>query len=111
MQSLEAEIEYTKESVQNILEHFFHFLHSMENGNTDAVVLIVDVKEATKKANLTDQQKRVYYYRFLQEYTEKEVAEKMGLTQQAVSCHIDLIVTKIYKVLNNISIRKVRGSS
>ena len=100
MQSLDAEIEYTKESVQNILEHFFHFQNSMYAGNTDAVVLITDIKEATKKAKLTEQQKRVYYCRFLQEYTQDETAEVLGISQQAVSKHIELIVLKLYRILN-----------
>lgn len=99
MQSLDAEVEYTKASVQNILEHFFHFQHAIELGNTDAIVLIADMKVATKKAKLTDQQKKVYYYRFLQEYTQAEVAEKLGITQQSVNKHIEFIVLKIYRVL------------
>lgn len=100
MQSLDVEIEYTKESVQNILEHFFHFQHSVEQGNTDAVVLITDMKEATKKANLTEQQKKVFFYRFLREYTQDEVAEVMRISQQAVSKHEELIVLKLYRILN-----------
>jgi len=100
MQGLDVEIEYTKKSVQNILEHFFHFSHSAENGNTDALILITDMKEATKKAKLTEQQKRVYYCRFLHEYTQEEVAEVMGITHQAVSYHVEAIVTKVLRVLN-----------
>ena len=100
------EIEYSLKSVRRILEHFYHFKKVMENGNTDAIILVVDIKLATKKANLTAQQKKIYYYRFLLEYTQEEVAEVVGITQQAVSSHIDLIVTKIYKILNRMDIRK-----
>jgi DNA-directed RNA polymerase specialized sigma subunit len=100
MQALVAEIEYSRKSVQNILEHFFYFSHAAENGNMDAAVLITDMKEATKKAELTDQQKRVYYTRFLREYTVKEVAEVMGISHQAVSYHVEAIVTKVLRVLN-----------
>ncbi|GEM_PF-3513733 len=103
MQALDVEIEYTKASVQNILEHFFSFQNAIERGNTDAVCLIADMKEATKKARLTDQQKRVYLLRFLQEYTQEEVAATMEISQQAVSKHIELIVLKIYRELNGVA--------
>ena len=100
MQALDAEIEYTRKSVQNILEHFFYFSNAAENGNMDAAMLITDMKEATKKVTLTDQQKRVYYTRFLKEYTVEEVAEVLGITHQAVSYHVEAIVKKILRVLN-----------
>jgi DNA-directed RNA polymerase specialized sigma24 family protein len=100
MQALKPEIEYTKNSVQNILEHFFHFFHAMECGNMDALVLIVDMKAAAKKAKLTDQQKKVFFYRFLLDYTQEEIAEVMGITHQAVSCHIEAIINKMLRALN-----------
>lgn len=95
-----VEIEYSPKSVQNILEYFFYFSNAIERGNMDAVVLISDMKVATKKANLTEQQKKVYFYRFLQEYTQAEVAEKFGMTHQGVNKHIDLIVKKVCNSLN-----------
>ena len=100
MQAFDTEVDYTKANVQNILEHFTQFQQNAEQGNTDAVVLIVDIKEATKKAKLTDQQKKVYFYRFLREYTQDEVAEIMDISQQAISKHVELIVLKIYRELN-----------
>jgi RNA polymerase sigma factor (sigma-70 family) len=105
MQGLDVEIEYTSKSVQNILEHFFHFQHSAENGNMDALILIADMKVATKKVKLTEQQKRVYYCRFLREYTVEEVAEVMCISHQAVSRLIERIVAKIVKVLNGEELR------
>jgi len=70
-------------------------------------VLIVDIKEATKKAQLTDQQKKVYYYRFLMEYTLAETAEVMQITIQGVDKHVTGVVAKICKILNGEQLRKV----
>lgn len=103
MQALNPEIEYTKASVQNILEHFFQFSSAIERGNTDAVCLILDMKEAAKKAKLTSQQQRVFYYRFLQQYTQEEIAIELSISHQAVSKHVELIVLKMHRILNGIT--------
>lgn len=109
MQAIETE--YTMKSVRNILEHFFHFKLCMEKGNIDAIVIITDIIQATKKAKLTPRQKEVFYYRFLLECTQEETAEILGITQQTTLEHIEAITAKVYRLINGMDIRKVGGST
>ena len=85
------------------LSTFFNSQALLKRGNTDAVCLILDMKEASKKAKLTAQQQRVFYYRFLQQYTQEEIAIELCISHQAVSKHVELIVLKMYRILNGIT--------
>ncbi len=94
-----VEIEYTKKSVQKILERISVFQKGKESGNYDAVVILVDILESVKKCNFTDQQKRVFKLRFLLEYTQQEVGQELGIGRDAVADHIEAIINKVTKQL------------
>jgi RNA polymerase sigma factor (sigma-70 family) len=49
--------------------------------------------------NLTDKQKEVYNLYHLEGKTQEETAEILGITKQAVSCHVKGIKKKIKKLL------------
>ena len=102
---MNIEVEYSKKSVQKILERISLFDGAKESGNYDAVVILTDVFQAVKKCRLTDQQKRVFKLRFLLEYTQEEVARVLNIAQQSVDDHIGAIVNKVTKQLNGEVIR------
>jgi DNA-directed RNA polymerase specialized sigma subunit len=104
------EVEYSMKSVRNILENFFHFRTCMDKGNIDAIIIITDIMEASKKAKLTPRQKQVFYYRFMLEYTQKETADILGITQSTALEHIEDITIKIYRLLNGMELRKPRSA-
>jgi RNA polymerase sigma factor (sigma-70 family) len=93
------DINYTKKSVQSILERFYRFQSLKEKGNVDAIITMIDIIEAIKKCEFTERQKQVFFYHFLREYTLEEVAEKLQITKQSVQEHKERTVTKVYKAL------------
>lgn len=92
-------IEYTRRSVQKILERFHYFSRLAQGGNYEALILITDIKQAVKKSNLTERQKQIFYYRFLLQCLEEEIAYELNLKQNTINQHIGFIITKVHRRL------------
>lgn len=75
-----------------------HDLREHRFKGTDTTLLsciLIDFERIQQKSRLTDRQKKALYHHFEEDLTQAEVAEKMGITQQAVSKHIDNAIAKI----------------
>lgn len=94
------EIEYTKKNIQGILERLYHFEKVKESGNVNAIVVLVDLEEALKKVKFTELQKRIFHYIYILQYTPDETAKKIGISRPNIYEYQDLMINKIYKVIN-----------
>lgn len=92
--------EYTKSNIQKILERLPHFEKVKENGNVDAIIILVDIEQAIKKCKLSDKQKFIYHYHFVLQYTLDEISKLMNVSRPAIIKQKKSIVNKIYMVIN-----------
>lgn len=74
-----------------------HYIREMRflKGDFDACILLIDLDIAIAEADLTKRQREVLYWVFEKDLTQQEVAAKLGISQQAVSDHINSAIRKI----------------
>lgn len=65
----------------------------------DSIDLLIDVDLMIEKAKLTEKQKEVVELYYFGQMTQEEVAEQLGITQQAVLDHINKIKERLNNVL------------
>lgn len=83
--------------VSNVLQDI-HYLREQRFRGTDTTLLsciLIDFERVLEKSKLTERQRQALYYHYELDYTQTEVAEVMGISQQAVSKHIDNAIAKI----------------
>jgi DNA-binding CsgD family transcriptional regulator len=83
--------------VQNLF-HDIHDLRQNRFAGTDTTFLsciLIDFERLVRKARLTQRQSDAIFYHFELDLSQSEVAEIMGVSQQAVSKHVDTVVRKI----------------
>lgn len=61
--------------------------------------LLLDLELIVRKANLTDKQFYILTHYWIEGYTQEEVAQNLGITQQMVEKHTRAIKKKIHKIL------------
>lgn len=86
--------------VTNLLRDL-HALREQRFQGTDTTFLsclLIDFEILQTRARLTERQVEALFYHFEMDLTQSEVAEEMGISQQAVSKHIDNAIMKIVKV-------------
>lgn len=75
-----------------------HTLREKRFQGTDTSLIsciLIDFERLVEKARLTQRQKEVLYLHYELDLTQAEVAEELGISQQAVSKHIDNAIAKI----------------
>jgi predicted DNA binding protein len=83
--------------VTNILRDI-HDLREQRFQGTDTTFLscvLIDFERLMGKARLTQRQQEALWFHFEKDLTQAEVAEQMGISQQAISKHIDNAIAKI----------------
>jgi predicted DNA-binding protein (UPF0251 family) len=83
--------------VMNLLKDI-HDLREQRFQGTDTTFLsciLIDYERLQEKARLTKRQAEALWYHFELDLTQAEVAEQMGISQQAISKHIDNAIAKI----------------
>lgn len=65
----------------------------------DSIDLLIDVDLMIERAKLTKKQKEVVELYYFGQMTQEEVAEQLGITQQAVLDHINKIKERLNTVL------------
>lgn len=72
---------------------------AVSNGNMEQIDLKIDLEILVNEAKLTEKQQQVLQLYYIEQYTQDETADKLGITQQAVLDHLGKIKRKITKVL------------
>jgi len=81
--------------------NLFHDIHDLRENRfqgTDTTFLsciLIDFERVVEKARLTDRQMEAIFLHYEKDLTQEEVAQRMGISQQAVSKHIDNAIAKI----------------
>lgn len=86
-----------KFGVSSLLEDI-HYLREHRFYGTDTTFLsclLVDFERVLEKARLTPRQQQVLYFRYEKDWTQAEIAEYLGISQQAVARHIETAIGKI----------------
>ena len=73
---------------------------SLYYSGVDKLDLLIDIDLLLAEAKLTERQKEVVELYFFLQYTQEEVSEVLGISQQAVLDHIKKIKNKIQKVID-----------
>ena len=71
---------------------------SLYYSGVDKLDLLIDIDLLLAEAKLTERQKEVVVLYFFLQYTQEEVSQVLGISQQAVLDHIKKIKNKIQKV-------------
>lgn len=93
------DINYTAKSVQGILGRLSQLEALRERGNVDAIVTLLDIKEAIRTTAFTARQSQILDLHFLKEYTVKETAAKLQISEPTVVEHKKEIAKRVYNSL------------
>lgn len=89
----------TSVGVEEFLTHWEKIkTMQLDCGDYGAVDVMVDMERAIDLAGLTLKQAQVIYYVCLKGYTQKEVADLLGITQPAISQMLECATAKIADV-------------
>jgi predicted DNA-binding protein YlxM (UPF0122 family) len=88
---------HTKKGVESLLMDIHHLRSSRFYGSDTSYIsnLLVDFELLLGRSKLTKKQSEALFIKFERDMTQQETASLMGITQQAVSKHIDNAVRKI----------------
>lgn len=79
------------------LLYHLHYIREMRftRGDYDASNLLLDFCQSLEEAKLTERQRRVLFYVFILDMTQKDAAHLLQISQQAVSDHVYSAIAKI----------------
>jgi DNA-directed RNA polymerase sigma subunit (sigma70/sigma32) len=100
----------TKEGVKEFLDDYLAIRERMYlKGDYAAVDMLADLETAIKKARLTDKQKQALYMRYVLDgtKTDEELAQEIGITQEAFWQRIDTACKKIAEVFTKWGYREI----
>lgn len=93
------DIPYTSEFMVGAMTSRKKIEESLYFSGVDKLDLLIDIDLLIKEAKLTTRQQEVVELYFYNQYTQEEVSEVLGISQQAVLDHIKKVKVKIQKVL------------
>lgn len=99
MKKFGADIPYTNKFMIGAMANKKKIEESLYLNGIDQLEIIIDIDLMLKEAKLTDKQAQVVELYFFNQYTQEEVSQKLGISQQAVLDHINKVKLKIRKVL------------
>lgn len=88
---------HTVHGVQKLLMDIHHLRSARFFGSDTSYIsnILVDFERLVEKSNLTKKQSEALFTMYENDFTQAETAEMMGISQQAVSKHIDNAIRKI----------------
>lgn len=95
--------------VTNLLEDIHHLREQRFKGTTDTTDLsgiLLDFERIQSRAHLTGRQLQALWYRYELDLSQTDVAEIMGISQQAVSKHLDNAIAKIVIIAKEEELKK-----
>jgi DNA-directed RNA polymerase specialized sigma subunit len=93
------DFEYTQKSVQGILERYRQLQALRDRGNVDAIITLLDINYALKTIKFSMRQKQVLKLHYLSEYTVKETATKLRISEPTVVEYKKEIAKKVCSTL------------
>lgn len=72
--------------------------NAIDNGDYDALVLLLDLEAAMQAARLTDKQTEVLRLVYAEDLTQAKAAELLAIEQNTISDHITVTAKNIAKV-------------
>ncbi|MCW2279240.1 sigma factor-like helix-turn-helix DNA-binding protein [Heliophilum fasciatum] len=82
-----------------MLIHLHHVRESRyTRGDYDASVLLLDLAQSIREAQLTRRQRQALYLVFLRDFTQRDAAHWLNISQQAVSDHVRTAIQRIAEV-------------
>lgn len=92
-------IEFTENTVLSILSnHRKVSIEAYALGNPEKVEILIDIDLLLKEANLTDRQLQIVELYFIEQRTQEQTAEALGISQQAVCDQLPIIKRQIKAV-------------
>ena len=86
----------TQKGVLAILSHIHHIREGrFTRGDYDASILLIDFEQSQQEANLTARQRQIINLVFELDMYQEEAANILGISQQAVSDHVNALVRRI----------------
>ncbi|SET42157.1 Sigma-70, region 4 [Oceanobacillus limi] len=86
------------EGVRLLLSDYHALVKRQYDGDTDAIVILADLAHAIDKARLTWRQKSALHYVFIEDWTQEQTGEALGIAQKNVSTLIDRALLNIAEV-------------
>lgn len=100
MSKFKPDIPYTQNFMVGAMTNKYKIIEGCYySGDIDSMDLIMDIDILLNQAQLTMKQMEVVKLHYFEQYSQGEVAKKLGITQQAVDSHISNVKKKINKVL------------
>lgn len=86
----------TYEGIYALLNNI-HRIRAMrfERADFDACNMLIDFRRALWESGLTERQRQVLFFVFEMDMTQQEVADMLGITQQAISFHVKEAIERI----------------
>lgn len=92
-------VEFTEDKILSILaNHRKVSIEAYALGNPQKVEILIDIDLLLKEANLTDRQLQIVELYFIKQLTQDQVAETLGVSQQAVCDQLPIIKRQIKAV-------------
>ena len=86
----------TAKGVHALLSHIHRVREGrFIRGDYDASILLIDFEQSLEEAKLTARQKQIIELVFELDLRQEDVANVLGITQQAISDHVRTLVRKI----------------
>lgn len=92
-------IEITETSVLSIISnHRKISIEAYAVGDPEKVEILIDIDLLLREANLTDRQRQIVELYFIEQRTQEQTAEVLGISQQAVGDQLPIIKRRIKEV-------------
>lgn len=86
------------EGVRLLLSDYHALVKRQYDGDTDAIVILADLAHAIEKARLTWRQKSALHYVFIEDWTQLETGEALGIDRTTVNHYVATSIRKIADV-------------
>ena len=85
-------------NVKSLLAQYHAISARQFKGDYDAVCALVDLARAIDSAGLTERQAEALRLVYVEDLTQADAGERMGITQQAVGIALDAATSKIQRI-------------
>lgn len=86
------------EQVKKLLAQHHALYERKFKGDTDAICILLDLNNAIERAGLTERQREAVFYIYVEDLTQKDAGERMGIRQVTIKEHADGAIDKIARV-------------
>lgn len=88
----------TTPNVRSLLAQMHALYERQFKGDYDAVCALVDLANAISLAGLTERQAEALRLVYDDDLTQVDAGERMGITREVVSQHVEAAITKIQQI-------------